>query len=156
MAFLSKVWWALGFIFFWSKYQLCLCKWLGVWYCLAHWVLIFIVIKRTLLCDFRLNLGRLLGAAAYALETNKTLEALEHLAAVSFLVVKIWWPSSRFYGLWVADYGLLNIISIDSPLSIGPFNDALLLSGGLLLIDYGPLYLEWMVLSPGREGFLLD
>ena len=54
----------------------------------------------------------------------------------------------------VADYGLLNIISIDGPLSLRPFNDALLLSGRLLLIDCGPLHLECVLLSPGREGFL--
>ena len=156
MAFLSKVWLALCFFFFWSKYQLCLCKRLGVWNCLTHWSLIFIVYKRALLCNFRLDLGRLLCAAAYALESNKTLETLEHLAPVSFLVVKVWWPSSRLYGLWVADYVLLNIISIDGPLSLGPFNDTLLLCGRLLLIDRGPLHLECVLLSPGREGFLLD
>ena len=50
----------------------------------------------------------------------------------------------------------MNIIPIDGPLSLGPFNDTLLLSGGLLLIDHGPLYLECMLLSPGREGLLLD
>ena len=154
MVFLSKVWLALCFVFFWSKYQLRLCKRLGVWYCLAHWSLIFIVYKRALLCDFRLNLGRLLGATAYALEANEALEALEHLSPVSILVIKVWWPSSRLYGLRVADYGLLNIISIDGPLSLGPFNDALLLSGRLLLIDCMPLHLECVLLSPGREGFL--
>lgn len=154
MAFLSKVWLALCFVFFWSKYQLRLCKGLGVWYCLAHWSLIFIVYKRALLCDFRINLGRLLGPAAYALEANEALEALEHLAPVSFLVVKIWRPSSRLYWLRVADYGLLNIISIDGPLSLGPFNHALLLCCGLLLIDCSPLHLECLLLPPGREGFL--
>ena len=56
----------------------------------------------------------------------------------------------------VADYGLLIIIPVEGPLSIGPFNDALLLSGSLLLIDNCPLNLELMLLSPGRQGLLLD